>query len=126
VALILQVGGRRSAMQFSIFDASAQAFARDFYEMLTRFKPLDECVSRAREALFLEVRLGHRDWATPVLFMRAPDGQLFAPSQEERHQMAARDEGGLKTVFDQQGQTVGTQINVAGNWIGGESPVDEG
>jgi len=69
------------AMQFSMFDASARAFARDFYEMLARFKPVDECVSRAREALLLEVGLGHRDWATPVLFMRAPDGQLFAPPQ---------------------------------------------
>jgi hypothetical protein len=66
------------AMQFSLTDASAQAFAEDFYGLLARFRPADECVSRAREALLLEAGLGQRDWATPVLFMRAPDGRLFA------------------------------------------------
>jgi hypothetical protein len=65
------------AMQFSIGDASARVFAEDFYAMLARFKPVDESVSRAREALLLEVGLGGRDWAAPVLFMRSPDGVLF-------------------------------------------------
>jgi hypothetical protein len=65
------------AMQFSMVDESARIFAEDFYTMLARFKPVDECLSRAREALLLEVGLGQRDWATPVLLMRAPDGVLF-------------------------------------------------
>jgi hypothetical protein len=66
------------AMQFSVDDRSARVFATDFYGMLARFKPVDECVSRAREALLLEVGRERRDWATPVLYLRAPDGQLFA------------------------------------------------
>jgi hypothetical protein len=65
------------AMQFSIPDASARLFAEDFYALLARLLPVDECVSRAREALLLEVGLDRADWATPVLFMRAPDGVLF-------------------------------------------------
>jgi hypothetical protein len=71
------------AMQFSMVDDSARVFAEDFYAMLARFKPVDECVSRAREALLLEVGLDRRDWATPVLFMRAPDGRLFASQATE-------------------------------------------
>jgi hypothetical protein len=65
------------AMQFTLADASARLFAEDFYDMLARSLPVDECVSRAREALLLEVGPDRADWATPVLFMRAPDGMLF-------------------------------------------------
>jgi len=65
-------------MGFSLPDASGVAFARDFYEMLARFLPVDVCVSRAREALLLEAGRDSRDWAAPVLFLRAPDGVLFA------------------------------------------------
>ena len=66
------------AMQFPVADESARIFVEDFYAMLARFEPVDVCVSRAREALLLEVGLGQPDWATPVLFMRAPDGCCFA------------------------------------------------
>lgn len=64
-------------MQFSLPDVSAVAFARDFYEMLARFEPVDVCVARAREALLLEAGRDSRDWAAPVLFLRSPDGRLF-------------------------------------------------
>ena len=65
------------AMQFSADDEAAVVFARDFYEMVTRFKPIDEVVGRAREMVMLHSGTGNRNWATPVLFMRAPDGRLF-------------------------------------------------
>lgn len=65
------------AMQFSFTDAGALVLAQDLYEMMARRRPIDECVSRAREMLLLEVGLGRPDWATPVLFMRAPDGVVF-------------------------------------------------
>lgn len=64
-------------MQFSLPDASGVVFAQDFYQMLTRFLPVDVCVSRAREALLLEAGRDSRDWAAPVLFLRAPDGVLY-------------------------------------------------
>ncbi len=65
------------AMQFEIKDSSALAFTQDFYEMLTRYMPVDEAVSRTREALMLEAGKGAVDWGTPVLFMRARDGVIF-------------------------------------------------
>jgi len=64
-------------VQFSLPDASGVALARDFYAMLARLLPVDVCVSRAREALLLEAGRDSRDWAAPVLFLRAPDGVLF-------------------------------------------------
>ena len=66
------------SMGFSLPDASGVAFARDFYEMLARFLPVDVCVARTREALLLGAGRDSRDWAAPVLFLRAPDGVLFA------------------------------------------------
>jgi hypothetical protein len=74
------------AMQFSVADESARVFAGDFYTRLARFEPVDVCVSRAREALLLEVGLDQRDWATPVLFMRAPDGVLFRGEGRHREE----------------------------------------
>jgi hypothetical protein len=67
------------AMQFSLSDVSARLFAQDFYQTLARLEPVDLAVVRAREALRLEIGEGSRDWATPVLFLRAPDGVIFAP-----------------------------------------------
>jgi CHAT domain-containing protein len=65
------------AMQFSMRDWSARVFAEDFYTTLARLEPVDEAVSRAREALMLQFGEDQRDWATPVLFLRAPDGVIF-------------------------------------------------
>jgi hypothetical protein len=65
------------AMQFSLNDESARLFAWDFYQTLARLEPVDLAVARAREALRLEQGAPSRDWATPVLFLRASDGQVF-------------------------------------------------
>lgn len=69
------------AMQFAITDRAAITFSRKFYRLLARGLAVDAAVSESR----LSVQLHHADsmeWGTPVLFMRAPDGQLF---QLDRH-----------------------------------------
>jgi hypothetical protein len=65
------------AMQFRISESSARLFAQDLYANLAELAPVDHAVSLAREALLWEVGEGSRDWATPVLFLRAPDGVIF-------------------------------------------------
>jgi hypothetical protein len=65
------------AMQFSLTDVGGRAFAQDFYEMLARHKPVEEAVDQARVAVMLEMGLGCRDWAAPVLYMRGSPGVLF-------------------------------------------------
>jgi hypothetical protein len=62
------------AMQFPISDRAAVTFTSDFYGSLADGLPVDQAVTSARKALLAEFR---DEWATPVLFMRAPDGALF-------------------------------------------------
>ena len=62
------------AMQFPISDRAAMAFTSDFYGSLVDGLPVDQAITSARKSLLG----GFRDeWATPVLFLRAPDGAIF-------------------------------------------------
>jgi hypothetical protein len=64
------------AMQFTISDEAAVVFAEElFTSLIGRQYPIDAAVSEARKAVFTEVN--EIEWATPVLFLRAADGQLF-------------------------------------------------
>jgi TonB family protein len=63
------------AMQFEISDAAAKVFAQDFYRAVAEGNPVDAAVCEARKALFKE-EFG-QEWATPVLYMRSQEGQLF-------------------------------------------------
>ena len=62
------------AMQFPISDRAAATFTGDFYGSLADGFPVDQAVTSARKALMAEFR---DEWATPVLFMRSPDGAIF-------------------------------------------------
>jgi CHAT domain len=73
------------AMQFSLSDRAAHLFAHDFYATLGRLEPVGLAVARAREVLQLEFGEGRREWATPVLFLRAPDGVIFVPTSTHAH-----------------------------------------
>jgi formylglycine-generating enzyme required for sulfatase activity/energy-coupling factor transporter ATP-binding protein EcfA2 len=64
------------AMQFAITDQAAVELSRVFYESLADGLPVDAAVAEARKAVSLAVS-STVDWATPVLYMRAPDGKLF-------------------------------------------------
>jgi len=65
------------AMQYAIADTVAVEFANTFYESLADNLPVDAAVAEARNAInFHNAR--SLAWATPVLYMRSPDGQLFA------------------------------------------------
>jgi hypothetical protein len=63
------------AMQFEISDQAAIIFAQELYAALADGSPVDAAVGECRRAIFA----GGNDveWATPVLYMRSPDGQLF-------------------------------------------------
>ncbi len=65
------------AMQYPISDSAATAFSREFYRSLALGYPVDAAISEARRGIFLEMGSGARDWAAPVLFLRAKDGHLF-------------------------------------------------
>ena len=64
------------AMQYDITDEASVEFARAFYEAVADGVPIDAAVAEARKAVRLAIP-GTLEWATPVLYQRAPDGVLF-------------------------------------------------
>lgn len=68
------------AMQYVISDAAAVEFSAAFYGALAAGLPVDGAMVEARKRLTL-VFPGTLEWGTPVLAMRAPDGQLFTIEQ---------------------------------------------
>ncbi len=74
------------AMQFEISDRAAIVFAEELYaNLIGRRDPIDASVAEARKAIYSDV--DRVEWATPVLFVRDPDVQLFrfgqAPARPE-------------------------------------------
>jgi len=72
--LIQQEATAVVAMQFPISDGAATAFTGEFYSALADGLPVDQAVSSARKRILSSF---FAEWATPVLFSRAPDGQVF-------------------------------------------------
>lgn len=71
------------AMQFEVTDEASITFAHEFYAAVSDGYPVDAALGEARGAIFSEV--SDLEWGTPVLYLRAPDGMIFAPlSEQER------------------------------------------
>src|SRR3712207_6395070 len=62
-------------MQFEITDLAAITFAHSLYEAIADGYPLDAAMAEARNAI--RDRANPVEWATPVLYLRAPDGRVF-------------------------------------------------
>jgi L,D-peptidoglycan transpeptidase YkuD (ErfK/YbiS/YcfS/YnhG family) len=70
------------AMQHVITDTAAIELSRTFYAALAGGHPVDASLGEARKAVAIG-QSGSIEWATPVLYMRAPDGHVFdLPRQE--------------------------------------------
>lgn len=63
------------AMQFEISDIAAITFSGEFYSAISRGFPVDAAVAEARKAIY--ATKNEIEWGTPVLYMRAPTGELF-------------------------------------------------
>jgi len=72
-----------AAMQFTITDGAAMAFARGFYAALSHGRTIDEAVRSGRIGI-LGLGRGTLEWVTPVLYLRGDDPRLFdvAPTGE--------------------------------------------
>jgi len=70
------------AMQYSIRDETAKLFADKFYRTLALGKPVDEAVQSARNLISIQIGPDRRDFATPVLYMRARDGVILDLAKE--------------------------------------------
>jgi hypothetical protein len=66
------------AMQYEVSNATASRFARRFYQQLAEDDPVDIAAQNGRRAIAHgPTQYRKRDFATPVIFMRVPDGYLF-------------------------------------------------
>jgi CHAT domain len=74
------------AMQFPISDKAAIEFARTFYTRIADGYPVDAAVAEGRKALFDDEAT---EWATPVLYLRPDDGNLFTDNAPEPVRKAA-------------------------------------
>jgi CHAT domain-containing protein len=71
------------AMQFAISDSAAIEFTSSFYGALAAGLPIDAATSEARKAISL-AQPDVPEWATPVLFTRAPDGVIWTMDEEAK------------------------------------------
>ncbi|GAA2154676.1 CHAT domain-containing protein [Humibacillus xanthopallidus] len=65
-----------AAMQFTISDRAALAFARGFYTALANGRTIDEAMRSGRIGI-LGLGRGTLEWVTPVLYVRGQDTRLF-------------------------------------------------
>ncbi|HSF97369.1 MAG TPA: CHAT domain-containing protein, partial [Ornithinibacter sp.] len=72
--LVQQDAAAVVAMQFPITDGAAIAFTGDFYGAVADGLPVDQAVTSARKTLNADFGA---EWATPILFLRASDGEVF-------------------------------------------------
>ncbi|HET7475159.1 MAG TPA: CHAT domain-containing protein [Dermatophilaceae bacterium] len=63
------------AMQFPVTDVAARNFAEEFYTELAFGSPVDTATAKGRQAVFATDNAV--EWATPVLYLRSPDGHVF-------------------------------------------------
>ncbi len=78
------------AMQFEISDPAALVFSQSLYQAIADGFPIDLAMVEARRAMFAE---GNEvEWATPVLYLRAPDGRVFTKDQSPAAERQARDD----------------------------------
>lgn len=65
------------AMRYPILISSAEIFFADFYKAVAARKPVDWALQWARNAVATKRGMSDREFATPVLYMRAEDGKIF-------------------------------------------------
>jgi len=113
------------AMQYEIYDDSAIAFTRRFYQALAAGISLDEAVTAGRLAVLNVGTVDDVDWGVPVLYMRSPDGVIFPEVTHDPVLDGDREELRVEVqqrVTDLRGQLVGAEVD---EMTGGEVAVEQ-
>lgn len=76
------------AMRTAISDQAAVAFASNFYAALANGAAVDTALAEARKALFTGCCA--EEWGTPVLYMRAADGDLWPQTETDTRRSRIR------------------------------------
>jgi hypothetical protein len=107
------------AMQYEIPDGSAIAFTGEFYRALADGYPVDAAVVEGRKAILEALggdAFGAPDWATPVLFMRVKNGDIF--ESEEGARMSGEKRADRPSVDTGGGAYIGGNVTVGGEFVG--------
>ncbi len=97
------------AMQYKLLIRSARVFFEDFYASLAASQPVDWAIQAGRSTLALKFGLGNREFATPVLYMRAPDGILFDLAGTAQPAKGFRNQSPPKPKRSSPGEITGTR-----------------
>lgn len=65
------------AMQYKVRISTAKLFLEEFYLAIAEGRPVDWATQWVRNAISLDFGMDDREFATPVLYMRAKDGRVF-------------------------------------------------
>jgi hypothetical protein len=76
-------------MQYTVRDANAIAFSRQFYRTLAAGQSIDAAMTDGRLAIFNRGDESERDWGVPVLYLRTDEGVLF-PQVDAAESMSAQ------------------------------------
>jgi CHAT domain-containing protein len=101
-ALLKAEVGAVVGMQHMIRDDSAIVFAKHFYRALLSGVTIDEALASGRIAM---AQIDPKGWATPVLYLRAPDGVIFpeyeadSTLEKEREQLRVNARQQVKEVY---------------------------
>jgi len=68
------------SMNYKVYIKTAQVFLEDFYTAIAAGEPADWAIQSARNAISQEFNLDNREFATPVLYMRAKNGMVLKKS----------------------------------------------
>ncbi len=117
------------AMQFEISDPAALVFSQSFYQAIADGLPVDVATVEARRAMFAEGN--DVEWATPVLYLRSPDGQVFTRDQIPQAEPEARVEADRKARDEAEdavdlGDLLKEQGDVAGARAAYQKEIDAG
>ncbi len=99
-------------MQFQISDQAAILLSHEFYAALADGYAVDAALGEARRALYAQA--SEVEWATPVLYLRSPDGRIFDITSAGEHDLRRSQQ--INTLVRR-----ATASAAAGNWAAAES-----
>jgi len=102
------------AMQFEVTDETAKIFADQFYSSLADGQPVDAATAEARRGILTSDNAV--EWATPVLYLRSPDGDVFDLAERPEKPVVARVAAQRKSVVSD--FVVGTPVSHPSSFFG--------
>ena len=103
------------AMQFPVSDRAAIALAQEFYSALADDYGVDGALAEARKMVYTQSSI--MEWGTPVLFMRADDGRLWA-AEGAKDQVTETAMAKQETINTDGGAYIGGNVSVGGEFVG--------